>query len=196
MVADAGPTGTGEGPPAPTVLVVMGVSGTGKSVVAERLADRLGWRLQEGDDLHPEANVEKMSRGVALTDEDRWPWLDVVASWIDDRARAHEPGIVTCSALRRAYRDRLRRPNVVFVQLEGSRETIAARLAERKGHYMPASLLDSQLATLERPGPDERSITVNVAATPDEEVAQVLHALGHGRTGGRAPRDRGHRQAW
>lgn len=161
----------------PTVLVVMGVSGTGKSTVAELLSERLGWPMEEGDDLHPEANVAKMEQGVPLTDEDRWPWLDRVAGWIDDRSRAGEPGIITCSALRRAYRDRLRRPNVSFVFLSGSREVISRRMAARSGHFMPLSLLDSQLATLEPPGPDEQVITVHLGSTPDEEVGQVLTAL-------------------
>ncbi len=161
----------------PTVLVVMGVSGTGKSTIAGLLAERLGWRLEEGDDLHPPANVARMEQGVPLTDEDRWPWLDRVAAWIDRQGRAGEPGIITCSALRRAYRDRLRRANVVFVHLAGTREVISARLATRSGHFMPLSLLQSQLDTLEPPGPDERVITVRLGGTPDEEVGQVLQAL-------------------
>jgi gluconokinase len=162
----------------PTVLVVMGVSGTGKSTVAGLLAERLGWPFEEGDELHPAANVEKMERGVPLTDEDRWPWLDRIGAWIDAQGRAGEPGIVTCSALRRAYRDRLRRPNVVFVFLSGTREVIQRRMAARSGHFMPLSLLDSQLATLEPPGPDERVVTVDLGGTPEEEVADVLRALG------------------
>ena len=118
-----------------------------------------------------------MERGVPLTDEDRWPWLDRIGAWIDAQAQAGEPGIVTCSALRRAYRDRLRRPNVVFVFLSGTREVIQRRMAARSGHFMPLSLLDSQLATLEPPGPDEQVITVDLAGTPEEEVAEVLAAL-------------------
>ena len=161
----------------PPVLVVMGVSGTGKSTVAGLLAGHLGWPFEEGDELHPETNVEKMERGIPLTDEDRWPWLDRIGAWIDAQAQAGEPGIVTCSALRRAYRDRLRRPNVVFVFLSGTREVIQRRMAARSGHFMPLSLLDSQLATLEPPGPDEQVITVDLAGTPEEEVAEVLAAL-------------------
>jgi gluconokinase len=155
----------------------MGVSGTGKSTVAGRLAGHLGWPLQEGDDLHPEANVAKMEQGTPLTDDDRWPWLDRVREWIDAQVGAGESGIITCSALRRAYRDRLRRPEVVFVHLSGTREVIQRRMAARAGHFMPLSLLDSQLATLEPPGPDEQVITVHLGGTPEDEVAQVLRAL-------------------
>ena len=162
----------------PIVLVVMGVSGTGKSTVAEVLARHLGWTMEEGDDLHPAANVAKMEQGVPLTDEDRWPWLDRVAGWIDAQAAADQPGIITCSALRRSYRDRLRRPNVVFVLLSGSRDVISRRMGARAGHFMPLSLLDSQLATLEPPGPDEQVITVQLGGSPADEVAQVLDALG------------------
>jgi gluconokinase len=162
----------------PTVLVVMGVSGTGKSTVAGLLAGHLGWPLQEGDDLHPEANVDKMEQGIPLTDDDRWPWLDKIGEWIDEQGRENEPGIVTCSALKRAYRDRLRRPNVVFVYLAGTREAIRRRMGAREGHFMPLSLLDSQLDTLEPPGPDEQVITVDLGGSPQEEVAVVLHELG------------------
>jgi gluconokinase len=162
----------------PPVLVVMGVSGTGKSTVAGLLAAHLGWAMEEGDDLHPDANVDKMEQGIPLTDDDRWPWLDRVAGWIDEQARLGEPGIITCSALKRSYRDRLRRPNVVFVHLAGTREAITRRMAARSGHFMPLSLLDSQLDTLEPPGPDEQVITVELDGTPQEEVAVVLHALG------------------
>ena len=162
----------------PTVLVVMGVSGTGKSTVAGLLSGHLGWPLQEGDDLHPEANVKKMAQGIPLTDDDRWPWLAEVAAWIDERGTDNEPGIVTCSALKRSYRDVLRRPNVVFVFLDGGHDLVASRLAKRMGHYMPATLLDSQYTTLQRPDPDEQVITVDVAGAATDQVAKVLHALG------------------
>ena len=164
----------------PTVLVVMGVSGTGKSTVAGLLAGHLGWALQEGDDLHPAANREKMARGMPLTDDDRWPWLDAVADWIHGRIAAGRPGIITCSALRRVYRDRLRRDDrdhVVFVHLSGSRDVILERLAARKGHFMPPSLLDSQFATLEPPEPDEKAVTVDVALPADEQVAGIIEGL-------------------
>jgi carbohydrate kinase (thermoresistant glucokinase family) len=162
---------------APPILVVMGVAGTGKSTVAGLLAERLNWELQEGDDLHPPANVAKMSAGTPLTDEDRWPWLDAIAAWMGRKADRGEPGIVTCSALKRSYRDRLRRPNVIFVFLNGPREVIEARMAARKHHYMPVSLLHSQLATLEPPTADENVLMVNLSAAPEEEVAQVLRSL-------------------
>lgn len=166
-------------PPAlPPVLVVMGVTGTGKSTVAGLLAGHLGWELQEGDDLHPQANIDKMAAGMPLTDDDRWPWLDIVAGWIDAQTAEAAPGVVTCSALKRSYRDRLRRPNVTFVYLAGDREVIAGRLAARLDHFMPTTLLDSQLAALEVPEADEKSITVNLARKPTDEVAEILVQLG------------------
>ena len=131
------------------VLVLMGVSGCGKSTVAAVLAGQLGWDLEEGDDLHPAGNVAKMAAGLPLTDEDRWPWLDLVARWIQNHTVAGIPGIVTCSALKKVYRDRLRGDNVVFVHLAGSKEQIGQRLAARTDHFMPVALLDSQVATLE-----------------------------------------------
>jgi gluconokinase len=161
-----------------TVLVVMGVSGTGKSTVAGLLADRLGWELAEGDDLHPLSNVEKMRSGTPLTDEDRWPWLDKVAAWIHSHIDAGTPGIITCSALRKVYRDRLRGPGVVFVHLSGSRAEIAEQMSRRSDHYMPLSLLDSQLATLEPLEADENAIVVTVNQPLEDEVAEVLVRLG------------------
>ena len=162
----------------PTILVVMGVTGSGKSTIAALLAGRLGWDLGEGDDLHPEANVAKMSAGIPLTDDDRWPWLDKIAEWIDEHSAAHESGIVTCSALKRSYRDRLRRPEVIFVYLAGSRDLIAGRLTKRLHHFMPMSLLDSQLGTLEPPGPDEQALTVSLIGPPTQQVREILAALG------------------
>lgn len=159
------------------ILVVMGVAGTGKSTVAGLLAERLNWEFQEGDALHPPANVAKMSSGIPLTDEDRWPWLDAIAAWIKEKTQRGEPGILTCSALKRSYRDRLRGPNVIFVFLNGSREVIAARMASRADHFMPPALLDSQFAALEPPTADENVLKINLAATPAEEVAEVLRAL-------------------
>src|SRR4051794_34618401 len=140
----------------------MGVSGSGKSTVAADLARRLGWVVCEGDDLQPRANIAKMRAGTPLADADRGPWLRAIAAWIDARIAAGTSGIVTCSALRRAYRDVLRRPEVTFVLLDGSREVLAARLSARRGHYMPPTLLDSQLGILERPGPDEQAICVDI----------------------------------
>jgi gluconokinase len=164
------------GPPA--VLVVMGVSGSGKSTVARLLAERLGWDLQEGDDLHPPANVAKMSAGIPLTDDDRWPWLRLVAQWIDAHRSDGTHGVITCSALKRSYRDRLARPDVEFVHLTVDPDVVANRMEHRAGHFMPASLLDSQLATLEPLQPDERGIVVSAAGAPEAEVDSIIARLG------------------
>lgn len=160
------------------VLVVMGVSGTGKSTVATLLAGRLGWDLEEGDDLHPAANVRKMAAGEPLTDQDRRPWLDAVAAWITEHTTAGRPGVITCSALRRRYRDRLRGDHVLFVHLTGTRSLLEERLTARVDHFMPAALLDSQLETLETPGPDENVLTVDVGGSPGEVTAEILRRLG------------------
>jgi gluconokinase len=164
------------------ILIVMGVAGTGKSTLAGLLAERLNWELQEGDDLHPPANVAKMSAGIPLDDDDRWPWLDAIAAWIKVKTKSGEPGIVTCSALKKSYRDRLRAPNVIFVFINGPRAVIEARMASRERHYMPLSLLESQLAALEPPTSDENVLEVDLAAPPEEEAAAVLNAL-EGRIG-------------
>lgn len=161
------------------VLVVMGVSGSGKSTVAKPLAARLGWPFQEGDDLHPAANVAKMKAGIALDDADRAPWLDAVATWIRGRMTADSGGVVTCSALRRAYRDRLRKAGdgVIFVYLEGSKTVIAERVANRHGHFMPPALLDSQFATLEPPTPNEHPIVVDIDQPAQRQVSEIIAAL-------------------
>ena len=156
----------------------MGVSGSGKSTVAGILAGQLGWDLEEGDDLHPAANVTKMASGIPLSDDDRWPWLDSVSAWVNEHARAGLPGIITCSALKRIYRDRLRGDNVVFVHLSGSKDTIERRLSARMDHYMPATLLDSQIDTLEPPGPDENTLVVELGRHPAEEAAEIIERLG------------------
>jgi gluconokinase len=159
------------------VLVIMGVSGCGKSTVAGLLAGRLGWDLAEGDDMHPAASIAKMAAGQPLTDEDRWPWLARVAAWIRAHTTAHRPGIITCSALKRSYRDVLRADPVVFVYLAASRELIARRLAARHGHFMPLALLDSQFAALEPPGPDEQAITADISGSPEQTASLVMAAL-------------------
>ncbi|MEO9239915.1 MAG: gluconokinase [Jatrophihabitantaceae bacterium] len=160
------------------VLVLMGVSGSGKSTVAALLAGRLGWDFEEGDDLHPAANVEKMAAGHPLDDDDRLPWLAKVAEWIAEHTAAGRPGVITCSALKRSYREVLRGEHVVFVYLAGTREQIATRLAARHGHYMPASLLDSQFDALEPPAPEENSITVDIAASSSIESDEIISRLG------------------
>ena len=162
------------GAPALPVLVVMGVSGVGKTTLATLVADRLGWPFEEGDALHPEANVAKMAAGHPLDDNDRKPWLERIAAWIDERRAAGEAGVVTCSALKRSYRDILRRPNVVFVHLTGPKEVTAERLAARKGHFMPPTLLDSQLATLEPLEPDENGFEVSTTLTREQQVDEVV----------------------
>ncbi|WP_354530277.1 gluconokinase [Nakamurella sp. UYEF19] len=159
------------------VLVVMGVSGSGKSTVAGVLAGQLGWDLAEGDDMHPDENVEKMRAGHALTDDDRWPWLETVSSWIAEHTMAGVPGIITCSALKRIYRDVLRGNHVVFIHLVGSREEIGRRMAARQGHFMPSGLLDSQIATLEPPGPDENVLEVDLGRKPASEAAEIISRL-------------------
>jgi carbohydrate kinase (thermoresistant glucokinase family) len=162
-----------------TILVMMGVSGSGKTTIAEGVAAAKGWSLLEGDTFHPPANVAKMASGTPLTDEDRWPWLHAIATAIDaDRARG-ESAVVACSALRRAYRDILigQRKDVRLVYLKGSRELIGDRMRARHGHFMPPALLDSQFATLEEPGPDENPITVEIGGTPDEIVHAILERL-------------------
>lgn len=183
----ARPVAPGEQQP---VLVVMGVSGSGKSTVAALLAGQLGWDLGEGDDLHPDENVQKMAAGHALTDEDRWPWLETVASWIAEHTMAGVPGIITCSALKHSYRNVLRGSSaagnrVVFVFLHAGRDRLARRMTTRTDHFMPAALLDSQLSTLQQPTPDEDVLIVEAAGPPGEPdrrpaelAAEVIGRLG------------------
>ena len=162
------------------VLVLMGVSGCGKTTVAALLGTTLGWVFEEGDELHPQANIDKMAAGHPLTDEDRWPWLERVAGWVDARLDAGQNGLITCSALKRSYRDVInrRRSGIVFMYLSASRETISARLVSRHGHFMPSSLLDSQFAALEEPTPDEPAIRVDADPSPDVVAEEIIEALG------------------
>ncbi|SDK21615.1 gluconokinase [Streptomyces indicus] len=161
----------------PHVVVVMGVAGTGKTTIGPLLAAELGVPYAEGDDFHPEANIAKMSAGTPLTDEDRWPWLDAIGTWA--HGRVGRGGVVSSSALKRAYRDRLRSaaPGLVFVHLTGERSLIEERMAGRQGHFMPTALLDSQFATLQPLGPDETGVSVDVAGGPEEIVARAVAAL-------------------
>ncbi|MEH2503641.1 gluconokinase [Bradyrhizobium sp. AZCC 1578] len=163
----------------PSALVVMGVSGSGKSTIADRLARRLGWRYEDGDRFHPPANVVKMSAGHPLTDEDRWPWLRAIADEIDRLSGSGEHAVIACSALKRAYRDILvhGRDDVRIVFLDGTQDLIAARLAARKGHFMPPGLLASQFRTLEPPGAGERPITVSIDAPVENIVDDIVRQL-------------------
>ncbi|MGO6671952.1 gluconokinase [Rhizobium leguminosarum] len=164
----------------PHAIIVMGVSGCGKSSVGEKLAEALHLAFVEGDALHPSANVEKMSKGIPLTDEDRMPWLDRIGEDIKASLEKGEGIIVSCSALKRLYRDRLRAAaggNLFFVYLEGSRALLMKRMGERKGHFMPVSLLDSQLATLQVPTGEPGVVTVDIDDTVDGIAATALKSL-------------------
>jgi gluconokinase len=165
----------------PLELVIMGVSGSGKTTVGALLAGRLGWQYAEADAFHPEANVTKMAAGHPLDDADRGPWLAAIAGWIDTRIARREPGVVSCSALKRKYRDVLRRPEVRFIYLEGSQELIARRMAARHGHFFKAEMLASQFADLEPPTPDEAVVTVPIVGAPAEIVEAIVRAIGQGR---------------
>ena len=164
---------------APRVLVAMGVSGSGKSTIAEKLAQRLGWRFEDGDRFHPASNVAKMSAGHPLTDEDRWLWLQAIADEIDRVCKAGEHAVIACSALKRAYRDILvhGRSDVRIVFLKGNQDLIAHRLAARKDHFMPPGLLDSQFRTLEPPGANENPITASIDASVDAIVDDIVNQL-------------------
>lgn len=171
-------------------LVVMGVSGSGKSTIAERLAERLAWTFEDGDRFHPASNVAKMSAGHPLTDDDRWPWLLAIAEEIDRVCAAGEHAVIACSALRRAYRDILvhGRNDVRIIFLEGTQDVIASRLARRQDHFMPPGLLASQFKTLEPPGEGENPVTVSIDASVDAIVDDIIRQLGLGPADNRAPR--------
>ncbi|MDB5605294.1 MAG: gluconate kinase [Bradyrhizobium sp.] len=164
----------------PCALVVMGVSGSGKSTIADKLAERLGWSYEDGDKFHPASNVAKMSAGHPLTDEDRWPWLQAIADEIDRVCKAGERAVIACSALKRAYRDILvhGRNDVRIIYLKGTQELIANRLAARKHHFMPAGLLDSQFKSLEPPDIGENPVTVSIDASVDAIVDDIVRQLG------------------
>ena len=175
--------GTAEAAPVlPRVTVVMGVAGCGKSLVGAALAQALGWSYVEGDLLHPPANVQRMASGLPLTDEHRWGWLDAIGQQIALSQQRGDGVVAACSALKRAYRDRLRRysGSLLFVYLEIDRETAAERVAARKGHFMPASLVDSQFAALEPPGHDEIAVTLDARRAVGVLVAEAAAALRSG----------------
>ena len=161
------------------ILIVAGVSGSGKTTVGALLAGRLHWRFADADTFHPAANIAKMRAGIPLTSEDRQPWLRAVSDWIDARIAAGEPAVVTCSALKRAYRDELLagRPAATMVFLVVSREELERRLLSRPGHFFPEKLLDSQLAALEPPGPDERVRTVTEDGDAEHTAAEIIALL-------------------
>ena len=163
----------------PVIAIVMGVSGSGKTTVSVLLAAALGCQFEEGDDLHPAANVEKMHSGTPLTDADRLPWLQKIAGEIDGWRARGESGVLTCSALKRSYRNMIigNRPDVTLVYLKGSYDLIRRRMAARHEHFMPVALLDSQFATLQEPTPDEHPITIDVGGRPTEIVAKIVRQL-------------------
>ena len=161
-------------------IVVMGVSGCGKSTIGAELGAQLGWPFEEGDRYHLPSSIEKMSAGIPLDDADRWPWLEKLAALIGEHQAAGRSSLIACSALKRAYRDVLRTgaPRVRFLHLHGAREVLQARLDARKGHFFPPGLLASQYATLEPLAPDEDGLVVDVAHAPEAQVAEALRGLG------------------
>jgi gluconokinase len=162
------------------LIVVMGVAGSGKTTIASALAERLGVPFVEGDSLHPAANVKKMAGGIPLTDEDRWPWLRAIGERMEVERSTGHGVVVSCSALKHIYRDCLRKEvqgRVHFILLDGSRELISARMKKRKGHFMPAALLDSQFATLERPSADEHATVLDISHTIPSLVTEAVQAV-------------------
>lgn len=164
------------------IVIVAGVSGSGKTTVGALLAGRLGWRFADADDFHPAANVEKMRAGIPLTDEDRWPWLRAIAAWMDERIAGGENAVVACSVLKRSYRDLLLdgRPQARMVFLTPDRDVLARRLAARQGHFFPEQLLATQFVALEPPEPDERVLTVIPAGDPQATVEEIIALVWQG----------------
>lgn len=162
------------------IFVMMGPCGCGKTTVGSALATRLGGVFMEGDSYHPEENRAKMSAGEPLTDDDRWPWLDLISTELQTHREVGTTVVLACSALKRSYRDRLRRadPHMLFVLLEGPKDLLLKRLTSRKDHFMPPALLDSQMEALETPGSDETAFTVDVALTPAQMVDQIVAQTG------------------
>jgi gluconokinase len=161
------------------IVIVAGVSGSGKTTVGALLAGRLHWTFADADYFHPAANIEKMRAGIPLTDDDRWPWLRIIAAWMDERIARGQSAVVTCSALKRSYRDLLLgdRPQARMIFLAADRQLLARRLAARHGHFFPQQLLDSQLEALEPPQPDERVLTVVPGDDPAATVASIIAVL-------------------
>jgi gluconokinase len=164
------------------IVIVAGVSGSGKTTVGALLAGRLGWRFADADDFHPAANVEKMRAGIPLTDEDRWPWLRAIAAWMDERIAGGENAVVACSALKRPYRDLLLdgRPQARMVFLTLDRDVLARRLAARHGHFFPEQLLGTQFVDMEPPEPDERVLTMVPAGDPQATVEEIIALVWQG----------------
>jgi gluconokinase len=163
----------------PRVIVLMGVSGCGKSTTGTRLSKILGWPFRDADTFHPPGNIAKMSQGLPLTDEDRWPWLAAIAQWIGEQLTAGQSAIVSCSGLKRAYRRQIAggRTGVQFVHLKGSMELIAERLGRRRRHFMPSSLLQSQFDALEEPAPDEHALVVPITLPPKRVAETIIREL-------------------
>ena len=159
--------------------MLMGVAGSGKSTLGEALAQEFAWPYRDADSFHPQVNIDKIKCGEALSDDDRWPWLDAIAEWMDEKRAQDLRGIVSCSALKRVYRDRLLsgRPDVRLVYLEGSRDMIGKRMSQREGHFMPTALLDSQFAALEEPAIYEHPIVVPINSTPRRIAEAILASL-------------------
>ncbi|WP_257181144.1 gluconokinase [Corynebacterium cystitidis] len=153
-------------------IVVMGVSGSGKSTIGHMLGERLGLPYKDGDELHPQRNIDKMAEGIPLNDDDRWPWLQLIGEWLADHP---EGGLIGCSSLKRSYRDRIREfaPDAIFVHVHGQRDLLFSRMSVRPGHFMPASLLDTQLEILEPLGDDEAGKVFDIENPPAEIVAQA-----------------------
>jgi gluconokinase len=168
------------------ILIVAGVSGSGKTTVGAMLAGRLGWRFADADEFHPVANIEKMRGGTPLTDDDRWPWLRAIGAWMDERIARGESAVLTCSALKRSYRDMLLggRPQARMVFLAADRQVLARRLAARHGHFFPQQLLGTQLADLELPQPDEHVVTIVPADDPADTVTSIIAVLFGAEQGG------------
>ena len=162
------------------IIVLMGVSGCGKTTIGTNLARRLNWEYQEGDALHPQKNIVKMSEGIPLNDDDRKPWIARIADWIETRCIAGRDGVISCSALKEAYRQTIRgnQSDVQFVYLRGSRELLSDRLAYRKDHFMSPNLLESQLELLEEPSVDEQAMVVTIDFTPEKIVQKICDSLG------------------